>query len=169
MGDPAPAEPLPAGALRDEIQSRALKLLTTREHSRLELARKLRQRGYPAAEVETVLDALVTNDLLSEERLMAAYVAERLGKGFGPVRIRFELREKGLSDEQIQPYLVQEEASLVESLRLAYRKRFGDEPISDRRELAKRSRFLEYRGFPSHLIARFLTSIQSPPSMQSPQ
>ncbi|MEA1048810.1 regulatory protein RecX [Lamprobacter modestohalophilus] len=162
MGDPAPVEPLPAGALRAEIQSRALKLLTTREHSRLELARKLRQRGYPAPEVEAVIDALVADDLLSEERLIAAYVAERLAKGFGPVRIRFELREKGLSDEQIQPYLDQEEEILVEYLRLAYRKRFGDEPIGDRRELAKRSRFLEYRGFPPHLIARFLTSMQSP-------
>ncbi|MEA3641345.1 MAG: regulatory protein RecX [Lamprobacter sp.] len=163
MGDPAPAAPpLPAGALCDEIQSRALKLLTTREHSRLELARKLRQRGYPAPEVETVLDALVANDLLSEERLIAAYVAERLSKGFGPVRIRFELREKGLSDEQIQPYLDLEEETLVEYLSLAYRKRFGDEPIDDRHEWAKRSRFLEYRGFPSHLIARFLASVQSP-------
>ncbi|MBK5942089.1 regulatory protein RecX [Halochromatium roseum] len=171
MGDPAPATPLPAGALRDEIHSRALKLLTTREHSRLELARKLRQRGYPAPEIEAVIDALVADDLLSEERLIAAYVAERLAKGFGPVRIRYELREKGLSDEKIQPYLELEEETLVECLSMAYRKRFGDEAIGDRREQAKRSRFLEYRGFPRDLIARFLILLSDPyeePNIKSP-
>jgi regulatory protein len=140
----------------DEIRSRALKLLTTREHSRLELSRKLRRRGYAADDVETVLDALIADDLLSEERLIAAYVAERLDKGFGPVRIRFELREKGLSDEQIEPYLSLEDEALMQCLGAVYRKRYGEQPIGDRREYLKRSRFLEYRGFPPGLIARFL-------------
>ncbi|WP_200348024.1 regulatory protein RecX [Halochromatium glycolicum] len=140
----------------DEIRSRALKLLTTREHSRLELSRKLRRRGYAAEDVETVLDALIADDLLSEERLIAAYVAERLDKGFGPLRIRFELREKGLSDEQIEPYLTLEDEALTQCLEAVYRKRYGERAIGDQREHLKRSRFLEYRGFPPGLIARFL-------------
>jgi len=159
MADSVPAAaPLSETSLRDEIQSRALKLLTTREHSRLELSRKLRHRGYPAPEVDAVLDALMATGLLSEERLVSAYVTERLAKGFGPVRIRFELREKGLSDDQIQPYLELEEEKLLEYLRLAYQKRFAEEERCDRREQAKRSRFLEYRGFPPGLIARFLST-----------
>ena len=142
--------------LFEEIRSRALKLLSTREHSRLELARKLRQRGYPDAAVETVIESLVANELLSEERLIAAYVSERLSKGFGPVRIRAELREKGLSEETFQPYLELEDQALIDCLTQAYRKRFGEHEAEDRREQAKRARFLEYRGFPPRLIARFL-------------
>jgi regulatory protein len=140
---------------QDEIRSRALKLLTTREHSRLELSRKLRRRGYDAAAVDEVLDALQAEELLSEERLIAAYVAERLSKGFGPLRIQFELREKGLSDDQIHPYLKHDDESMLQFLAQAYRKRYGDQPIVGVRDQSKRSRFLEYRGFPPRLIARF--------------
>lgn len=147
----------PAGGdLHAEIRSRALKLLTTREHSRLELSRKLRKRGYEATLVEIVLTELAEQDLLSEERLVAAYVAERLSKGFGPVRIRFELREKGLSDTQIDPYLQYGDDTLCEHLETACRKRFGDEPAAGWQERLKRSRFLEYRGFPPALISRVL-------------
>jgi regulatory protein len=105
-----------------------------------------------------VIEALVANELLSEERLIAAYVAERLDKGFGPLRIRAELREKGLSDERVQPYLELDDQTLSDCLTQAYRKRFGETEAEDRREQAKRARFLEYRGFPSRVIARFLGS-----------
>jgi regulatory protein len=144
------------GNLRDEIRSRALKLLTTREHSRLELSRKLQRRGYAPADVDAVMEALVADELLSEERLVAAYVAERLDKGFGPVRIRYELREKGLSDALVEPYLELDDEALVECLGATYRKRFGERGIGDRRDYEKRARFLEYRGFPPRLIGRFL-------------
>jgi regulatory protein len=139
-----------------EIRSRALKLLTTREHSRLELGRKLCARGYPAAEVETVLDQLIEDGLLSEERLLAAYVEERLGKGFGPLRIRSELRAKGLSDAAIDPHLSPDDERNLALMAEADAAKFGDKPANDAKTLAKRARFLEYRGFPSHLIARLL-------------
>lgn len=150
-----------AASLQGEIRSRALKLLTTREHSRLELSRKLRRRGYDAADVDLVLDALVADDLLSEERLVSAYVGERLSKGFGPLRIRIELREKGLSDDQIDPYVALDDEALMERIATVYRKRYGDRVIADMREQSKRSRFLEYRGFPPQLIARFLNADRS--------
>jgi regulatory protein len=78
-----------------------------------------------------------------------------LGKGFGPLRILFELREKGLSDDQIQPYLTRDDESMLRFLAQAYRKRYGEEPIVGVRDQSARSRFLEYRGFPPRLIARF--------------
>jgi regulatory protein len=153
-GGPAPAL---GDAPLSEIRSRALKLLTNREHSRRELARKLLRRGYPGADVERVLDQLVDEDLLSEARLVAAYVAERLDKGFGPVRIRFELREKGLSEALIEPHLAIDDAELLQRITLAHNKRFGDTAMDDPRERARRARFLEYRGFPPQLVARFLS------------
>ena len=131
-------------------------MLTTREHSRLELTRKLRARGYPVDDIDTVLDDLERSELLSEARLIEVYVAERLGKGFGPVRIRFELREKGLSDAQIDPHLQLQDEHCLALIGAAHDHRFGAGSRDDRQTLAKRARFLEYRGFPSHLIARFL-------------
>jgi regulatory protein len=145
-------------ALHDEIRSRALKLLSNREHSRLELARKLCQRGYPPEAVQAVVEALVANELLSEERLVEAYVAERLGKGFGPLRIRAELRDKGVADALIQPHLALDDQRLLDYAARADRKRFGDAAAADRQEQVRRARFLEYRGFPSALIARLMSS-----------
>jgi regulatory protein len=145
-----------AGASPAEIRSRALKLLTTREHSRYELWRKLHLRGYPAEAVNAVLDALAADGLLSEERLLAAYVAERLDKGFGPLRIRAELQAKGLSDAAIDPHLNLDDAAYLERMTVVDAGKFGRAPADDRQTLAKRARFLEYRGFPAHLIARVL-------------
>jgi len=139
-----------------EIRSRALKLLTTREHSRLELARKLTRRGYPPSDVEAVLDALEADGLLSEERLLAAYVAERLEKGFGPLRIRAELQAKGLPDAAIDPHLRLDDAQCLAMMADVDCGKFGSSPPNDRQTLAKRARFLEYRGFPPSLIARVL-------------
>jgi regulatory protein len=145
-----------AAAPATEIRSRALKLLTSREHSRLELARKLYRRGYPADAVDPVLDALEADGLLSEARLLAAYVTERLDKGFGPLRIRAELQAKGLSDAAIDPHLQLEDARCLSLMRVVDAGKFGASPPHDRQTLAKRARFLEYRGFPAHLIARVL-------------
>ncbi len=139
-----------------EIRSRALKLLTSREHSRLELTRKLHRRGYPADAVDAVLDELTAAGLLSEERLLAAYVAERLQKGFGPLRIRAELQAKGLSDAAIDPHLELDEVDCLALMVAVDEGKFGKMPPYDRQTLAKRARFLEYRGFPSSLIARVL-------------
>jgi len=139
-----------------EIRSRALKLLTSREHSRLELARKLHRRGYAADAVDAVLDDLAAAGLLSEERLLAAYVAERLQKGFGPLRIRAELQAKGLSDAAIDPHLQLDERDCLALMTAVDEGKFGKGPPHDRQTLAKRARFLEYRGFPSSLIARVL-------------
>lgn len=141
-----------------EIRSRALKLLTTREHSRYELWRKLHRRGYPAEDVNAVLDQLAVEGLLSEERLLAAYVAERLEKGFGPLRIRSELQAKGLSDAAIDPHLDLQDDQLLTLMARVDAGKFGETPPNDRRTLAKRARFLEYRGFPAHLIARALAA-----------
>jgi len=122
----------------------------------LELTRKLRARGYPVDDIDTVLDDLERTELLSEARLVEVYVAERLDKGFGPVRIRFELREKGLSDEQIDPHIELQDEHCLGLIGAAHDHRFGAGSRDERQTLAKRARFLEYRGFPSHLIARFL-------------
>jgi regulatory protein len=145
-----------AASLAGEIRSRALKLLTNRDHSRLELERKLTARGYPPPAVQAVLDRLLGEGLLNEERLITAYISERLGKGFGPLRIRSELLGKGLSDTAISTYLDMDDDECLRLMTEADGAKFSDEAKQDPKTLAKRARFLEYRGFPTHLIARLL-------------
>ncbi len=157
--DPVPSDPRPGdepvGDLDAEARARAIRLLGTREHSRRELARKLGARGYAPDVIDRVLDRLAADGLLDEQRLVEVYVAERFGKGFGPLRVRLELREKGLSDEQIESHLSLDDERCLTLLAAAHTKRFGSGRPRDAHERAKRGRFLEYRGFPPRLIARF--------------
>lgn len=85
-----------------------------------------------------------------------AYVAERVRKGFGPVRIHQELRSRGLGDGLIETHLKRSKQEWLSSMVSAHDKRFGEAPPAGAREKAQRARFLEYRGFPAELIAGFL-------------
>lgn len=140
----------------DAVRNQALRLLASREHSRWELERKLLARGYEAAVLAGVLDALTETGLLSDERMAEAYVAGRLRKGFGPLRLRQELRERGLDDDLIGPCLDRSASDWLELMTRVAARKFGPGRVTDRKELARRARFLEYRGFPPDLVGRYL-------------
>lgn len=135
---------------------RARRLLAAREHSRLELRRKLQQRGHPEDAIEQALDRLEAEGALDEARLVEEYIDERAAKGFGPLRIRAELREKGLTDALIDPALDQVKEDWSAYMAEVYDRRFGSAPPPDHDEYARRGRFLEQRGFPVEMIRRFL-------------
>lgn len=84
------------------------------------------------------------------------YVAERLRKGFGPLRVRQELRRRGLADALIEPHLDRPPQQWLELMAAVQEKKFGSQRAADRKELARRARFLEHRGFPAELIVRLL-------------
>jgi regulatory protein len=134
----------------------ALGLLGAREHSRLELVRKLRARGHGEVAVGRLLDDLSARGLLSEERMAAAYVAERLRKGFGPLRVRQELRQRGVADAVIEPHLDRTGHEWLKLMAEVHDKKYGATRPENMKERARRARFLEYRGFPAALIARYL-------------
>ena len=137
-------------------RNQALRLLASREHSRRELERKLLARGYEASLLVGVLDALTETGLLSDERMAEAYVAGRMRKGFGPLRLRQELRERGLDDDLIGPVIDLSPGDWLELMSRVAARTFGPGPVTDRKELARRARFLEYRGFPPELVGRYL-------------
>ncbi len=150
---PAAAPPV-QGA--DAARNQALRLLASREHSRRELERKLLARGYEASLLVGVLDDLTATGLLSDERMAETYVAGRLRKGFGPMRLRQELRERGLDDDLIGPVIDLSPGDWLEIMSRVVARKFGPGPVTDRKEQARRARFLEYRGFPPELVGRYL-------------
>ncbi len=79
------------------MRKRALDLLARREHAVAELTRKLIEKGFDEIFVHEALSALVDDGLLSDARYAESYVRSRMGKGFGPVRIREELRQRGVA------------------------------------------------------------------------
>nr|WP_245232535.1 regulatory protein RecX [Thiorhodococcus minor] len=152
-GCPESARPDDAAA---DIERLALKLLARREHSRLELVRKLRARGYQRGDVDSVLDRLEREGALDASRFVEHYAAERAAKGFGPLRLRAELREKGLAEDLIDRQLSDMQDVWSDALAKAHERRFRGSVPADRSALAKQARFLEQRGFPTESILRFL-------------
>ncbi|WP_420870453.1 regulatory protein RecX [Marichromatium gracile] len=154
--DDHPASTLLDADLLAEIERAALRLLAMREHSRLELSRKLVSRGFEVAALAPVLDRLEAEGALDESRLVERYVAERVEKGFGPLRIQAELNDKGVADTLIEPQLRHLREAWPEHLAALHARRFGDAPPADRASYAKRARFLTRRGFPTDMVRRLL-------------
>jgi regulatory protein len=123
----------------------AVELLARREHSRLELERKLATRGFPEAVIAPALDALEQSGVLVATRFTESFIRSRLAKGQGPVRIRAELAQRGVGDAA--ELLRGADIDWLATARAVLRKRFGAEPPRDYRERAKQARFLQYRGF----------------------
>ncbi len=133
-----------------DLRLGAMNMLARREHSRKEVRDKLLKKFEPNTELlDAVLDKLVADDLLSDQRFSEAFVRWRVGKGQGPVRIRMELRERGVDgDAALRECDVDWFALVVE----VAHKRFGASPAIDPKQRAKRMRFLQYRGFSGEQI-----------------
>jgi regulatory protein len=122
-------------------------LLARREHSRLELERKLLARSFPPEVVASVLDALEAGGALAAARFAESFIRSRAAKGQGPVRIRAELAQRGVNPAQTAELLRAAEIDWRAAARAARVKRFGAESPADFRERARQARFLQYRGF----------------------
>lgn len=131
-------------------------LLARREHGRVELTRKLRKRGAPEELIETALQRLSEEGLLSEARYLESFVAYRARAGYGPQRIREELGQRGLERSDIEHALRESAIDWFESLRETWQRKFAGQLPADARERAKQGRFLAYRGYPLDMIGRLL-------------
>src|SRR3954454_10002131 len=93
------------------LKARALRYLSAREHSRLELTRKLQRYAQENDDVEALLDALEAAKLLSQSRFSESLVHRRAAR-FGNHRILAELQCHGIDDDvlgDIKASLAQDE------------------------------------------------------------
>lgn len=140
-----------------EARTRSISLLGRREHSRAELTKKLAMRGAEPGTVETVLDELEADGLLSESRFVEAFVHSRTQRGQGPVKIRAELARRGVDDDLIEHFLTCTSDYWLALARSARARRFGKGPPGDERAWMRQARFLTSRGFPADLVYSTLT------------
>ena len=134
-----------------------MNLLARREHSSKELRQKLISRHYDVPVVDETLVSLRQERFLSDERFAESYVQYRSNNGFGPVRLRQELRERGIEDELIGHNLEGLEwQQLAATIR---QKKYGAVMPEDYQARAKQMRFLQYRGFTTDQIHGVLKSI----------
>ena len=86
----------------NELRAFAYRLLGRREYSVFELRQRLLQKWSGIGEidvlVEELLEALVDENLLSDERFAESFVRLRVARHQGPLKIRAALRQKGIDD-----------------------------------------------------------------------
>lgn len=130
-----------------DIRRAAMDLLARRDHSLRELRQKLRRRFGDTPLVEEALSRLAEENLQSDARYAGSFVRQRAARGYGPVRIQQEMREKGLDKPAIAEAMARAQVDWRALAVEVSRKKFGATPPADARERARRSRFLYYRGF----------------------
>ena len=158
------------------LKARALQWLAQREHSRVELRRKLlrlaRQRAAEAAEtgeedpsagaeaeveveveVEAVLDWLAAHHYLSEARFVESRVNARASR-YGNLRIRQELGQHGAALDPAAAEQLKE--SELARARAVWARKYGGDPPGTAVERARQTRFLAGRGFSSEVIRRIV-------------
>jgi regulatory protein len=111
----------------------------------------LAAKGVDAALAGEVASSLAADGLASDRRFAEAYARSRAERGWGPLAIDRDLRQRGLAAEVIEEALAPFAGEWPERAQSARAKRFGSLP-RDPAERAKQARFLEYRGFPSDLV-----------------
>lgn len=151
------------------LKARALQWLALREHSRVELRRKLlrlaRQRAAaeaadagdgagaadPAVEVEALLDWLALHRYLSDTRFVESRVNARAAR-YGNLRIRQELGQHGAAlDGATAERLNDSELARAHAV---WARKYGSAPATTATERARQKRFLAGRGFSADVIRR---------------
>ncbi|MCE7903521.1 MAG: regulatory protein RecX [Gammaproteobacteria bacterium PRO9] len=136
---------------RSSPRKTALDLLARREHSIAELRTKLSaraaDRGWRPEEIDSVLDKLIADGLLSEDRFLESFVGSHARRGHGPVWIRAELERRGIGGEAIAAVLASPEFNWSQFAVEVRIRKFGRVPPADFRARAKQAKFLQYRGF----------------------
>jgi len=111
-------------------------------------------KGYSPSLISIVIEQLISEGLQSDQRFTETYLNSRLQKGYGPVRLRQELGERGIHDNLIDICIDGLDIDWMEVLHSVRQKKFGGELPVRFSEQAKESRFLQYRGFTSNQIRR---------------
>ena len=134
------------------LKGRALRYLAGREHSRVELQRKLAQYEEEPGSLQRVLDELQAKDFISEQRA-ADSVVRRRGARLGTALVRQELMAKGVVAEVVTAAVQALKATEQTRAREVWRKKFGA-PAPDAAGHAKQMRFMAARGFAPDAIRR---------------
>ena len=152
-----------------ELRLAAMDLLARREHGSQELASKLskrfHQRHHDAELLISVIEQLTADGLLSDERFAASRVRQLAGRGYGPNRIRNDLRQHRV-DQFLSPSMDEAFDAPVDWTAEAasvYQKKYRGQAIigdfdSRQRERGRRMRFLQHRGFDAEIIQRLVNA-----------
>ncbi len=147
--------------IAQKIRHTAVDILARREHSQKELLDKLDRRFPESAIVREQLAWLQAQDLQSDARFTEQFIRNKSSRGFGRRRIRMELQQRGIADDMAEAALAECGVDWRAILLDVVDRKYGDTPATDYKELAKRARYLQGRGFDSEAIRDVVRLVSS--------
>lgn len=134
-------------------------LLARREHGISELSRKLQAKGLEPQLVEEAVSGLARDNLVSDQRFCEAMINSRYNNGHGPIKVRYELRNKGVPEQVIESVMEELSPDWQQALAELIKKKYPDRQSGTPAERAKKVRFLSSRGFPHDMIFRVMQDV----------
>jgi len=145
------------------LRARAVGLLSRREHSRVELSRKLSAHAQSPEELSALLDALAKEGWQSDQRFVQGFVHRKAGQQ-GLAKIAQELTQQGIEATQVaQVRLELKDSELARALSVWQKKFSASGSPQNKNEYARQGRFLASRGFSHEVIHRVL---KNPPEFE---
>jgi regulatory protein len=136
------------------IRNTAMNLLARREHSASELMQKLKLREHNPEDISKVIEELQNDNLQSDERFADSFINQRVNAGHGPIKIRHELRQKGVDETLVDSFLEVFADEWLERLVQLRNRKYGEEIPADCAQKMKQARFLQNRGFSPESVMR---------------
>lgn len=152
--------------MMNELLSRAMRLLSQRDHSEAELRRKLAAQPFvPQARsgskhgpqspdepvspeiIDQVISYCYQHNWLDDQRFAQSYIGSRSRKGYGAQRISAELLRKGVDKEIVRTALAECTIDWCVLAQQIAQRKFGEQLPTEWKDKAKVQRYLLYRGF----------------------
>lgn len=160
MADPPSAGD---GDRLESARDRAYAFLAHKPRTKEEVRRRLRREDVEEFVIEDVLARLEERGYVDDAEYAGEYARQRSERGYGPYRVRHDLRERGVAEELIDRAIetVFDREELARTVRELAENRWDrlhreDDP---RRRRKKVHDYLARRGFPYELISDSLREI----------
>ena len=127
------------------IRIKIMDFLSRREHSSKEIYQKMSRRVESKEMLNEEINRLISDGLISDERFAESYFQSRRNRGFGPLRIRNELSQRGVSESIFNS--IQSDTDWSAYAFYALEKKINGKKPDDMKAILKLKNFLNYRGF----------------------
>lgn len=125
----------------------AVRLLARREHGAHELAQKLIQKKHLEPDVTNAILECQRLGLQSDTRYVESLCRTRIRQGYGPLRIRQDLKQVKIDRDLINTVLEQEQGNWVSYAQDVWIKKYKEQGDDSFAAIQKQKQFLLYRGF----------------------
>ena len=127
------------------IRIKIMDYLSRREHSTKEIYQKMSRRVESKDMLNEEINRLISDGLISDERFAESYFQSRRNRGFGPLRIRNELSQRGVNESIFNS--IQSDTDWSAYAFYALEKKINGKKLDDMKAILKLKNFLNYRGF----------------------